>query len=266
MSRENLLYEQRITELEKKLQQTANDLVSCKKEKDEFIYLASHDLKAPLRKVMTFTERLLRQAANELNNDAFSCIERIQKNILSMQSLIDDLSAFSEIEAPVYYDECNLNNLLNEVLKESEIELKENATSIHLSVLPTLNCNASQLKIVFKNIINNAIKFQPKGHAAEISISSDLLNEDEKIKFNLPTRKVYYELRFADNGIGFNEEEAAQILKPFVRLNAQSSYTGNGLGLAVCGKIIKLHDGIFYAKGIENKGSVFVLILPGFLQ
>jgi len=94
----------------------------------------------------------------------------------------------------------------------------------------------------------------------------DLLKQEEKIKLNLPPEIVYYEIRFADNGIGFNEEDATQILKPLVRLHGQSSYPGNGLGLAICDKIIKLHRGIFYAQGIENRGSVFVLILPEFLQ
>jgi signal transduction histidine kinase len=266
MSRKNLLHEQRITELEKKLQQMGHELNFCKKEKDEFIYLVSHDLKAPVRKMITFIERLVRQAGNELNKDAVSSIERIQKNILSMQSLIDDLSVFSETEASVHLDKCDLNNLINEVLEEFEPRLKKNAVAIHLSGLPTINCKPSQLKIVFEKIIDNAIKFQQKEHSAAITISSDLLKQEEKIKFNLPPEIVYYEIRFADNGIGFNEEDATQILKPLVRLHGQSSYPGNGLGLAICDKIIKLHRGIFYAQGIENRGSVFVLILPEFLQ
>jgi signal transduction histidine kinase len=266
MSTENLQYEQRITELEKKLQLMAYHLESCKKEKNEFIYLASHDLKAPLRKVATFVERLIPFTKSQQNEDAFSFIERIKKNVLRMQSLIDDLSAFCEIEAPPDFEKCDLNILMNEVLEGLAIKLKEKAATIHLSDLPALYCDPSQLKMVFKNIIDNAIKFQPKSEAAELTISSDLLNEHEKIKYHLPAEKSYYEIRFTDNGIGFNDEDAAQILKPFVRLNGQSAYPGNGLGLAACDKIIKLHNGIFYAKGIENKGSVFVLILPEFLQ
>jgi signal transduction histidine kinase len=266
MSTENLLNEQRIKELEIKLRQSVYDLDYCRKEKDEFIYIASHDLKAPLRKVITFTERLVQKAADKLNEHELRLVERIQKNILAMQSLIDDLSVFSEIERAVHFQKCDLNNIIEEVLTESELKLKENESIIHLSDLPTLGGNASQLKKVFENLIENAILFQPEGQAAEIIISSHLLGEDEKIKFNLPAEKIYYEIRFADNGIGFNENDAEQILKPFVKLNGQSSYPGNGLGLAVCDKIIKLHHGIFYANGIENKGSVFVLILPGFFQ
>ncbi len=266
MSTENRLSDQRIMELEKELEQTAYHLDRCKKEKDEFIYLASHDLKAPLRKLITFTERLLRLAGEELNEDALSCISRIQKNVLSMQSLIDDLSTLSEIEAGSDLKLCDLNQILNDVLDEMYAKWKVNPASIHLSALPVTYGNPSRLKLVFKNIIDNAIKFQPEGQVAEITISAVLLSEDEKIKFNLPRENAYYQIKFEDNGIGFKQEDAIQILKPFVCLNGRSSYPGNGIGLAVCDKIIKLHEGIFYAKGIENKGSVFVLILPQFLQ
>jgi len=265
MSTENRLSEQRIIELEKELKQASEDLHCCKKEKDEFIYIASHDLKAPLRKLSTFTERLIRLAGEELNEDALSCIARIQKNVFSMQSLIDNLSVLSEIEA-VNFEKCDLKEILNDVLEESSAEWKINSTAIDIGDLPVIYGNTSQLKLVFKNIIDNAVKFQPQGQSPEIIISADLLKEEEKTMYRLPSENTYYEIKFADNGIGFNEKEAVDILKPFVRLNGKSSYAGNGIGLAICDKIIKLHKGIFFAKAIQNKGSVFVLILPEFLH
>jgi len=182
-----------------------------------------------------------------------------------MQSLIDDLSKLSEIEAKDF-EKCDLNDILNAVLEESSARWEINSAVIHISDLPVIYGNTAQLKLVFKNIIDNAVKFQPEDQSPEISISADVLKEEEKTKYHLPTENVYYEIKFADNGIGFNDKEGMEILKPFVRLNGKSSYAGNGIGLAVCDKIIKLHNGIFYAKAIENKGSVFVLILPEFLQ
>ena len=265
MSTENGVMGQRIIELEKELKQAYEDLHCCKKEKEEFIYIASHDLKAPLRKLSTFTERLIRLAGEDLNQDALSCIARIQKNVFSMQSLIDDLSKLSEIEAKDF-EKCHLNDILNAVLEESSARWEINSAVIHISDLPVIYGNTAQLKLVFKNIIDNAVKFQPEDQSPEISISADVLKEEEKTKYHLPTENVYCEIKFADNGIGFNDKEGMEILKPFVRLNGKSSYAGNGIGLAVCDKIIKLHNGIFYAKAIENKGSVFILILPEFLQ
>jgi signal transduction histidine kinase len=265
MSAENRLTEERIIQLERELRQASEDLRDCKKEKEEFIYTASHDLKAPLRKLITFTERLIRLAGEDLNEDALSCIARIQKNVFSMQSLIDDLSKLSEIEAKDF-EKCDLNDILNAVLEESSTQWEINSAALHISDLPVVYGNTSQLKSVFKNIIDNAVKFQPEGQRPEISILADLLKEQEKIKYHLPAENAYYEIKFADNGIGFNIEEAVEILKPFVRLNGKSSYAGNGIGLAICDKIIKLHNGILYAKPIQNKGSVFVLILPEFLH
>lgn len=265
MRSENRPTEERIIQLEKELRQASEDLHRCKKEKEDFIYIASHDLKAPLRKLTTFTERLIHFAGEDLNEDAVSCLGRIQKNVLSMQSLIDDLSKWSEIEAKDF-EKCDLNDILNAVLKESSTQWEINSAALHVSDLPVVYGNTSQLKSVFKNIIDNAVKFQPEGQSPEINITADLLKEEEKIKYHLPTENAYYIIKFADNGIGFNIEEAVEILKPFVRLNGKSSYPGNGIGLAICDKIIKLHNGILYAKPIQNKGSVFVLILPEFLH
>lgn len=266
MSTKNRPQEQRIEELEKKLLETKKNLNCSQKERDDFIYLASHDLKAPLRKIITFTERLIEKSGTQLNEEALSYLQRIEKNVLSMQSLVDGLSELSEIEANAHFEKCDLNKIINEVLKESEALLKKNNAAVHLSTLPTLDCNILLLKKVFKNIIDNSVKFQPKGQSAQISIESDLLNVEEKINLNLPIGEVYYKIKFADNGIGFNDEDAVKILKPFERLNDRSTYPGNGLGLAICNKIIKMHHGIFYAKGQNNAGSLFVLILPSILQ
>lgn len=266
MTTEKSLYNQRITDLERKLERSRNDLDRCKKDKDEFIYIASHDLKAPLRKLITFSELLLQKSGEQLSEEAFSYLQRIEKNVSSMQSLIDGLSELSEIETNVHFAKCDLNKIINEVLKESEAILKKNDAAVHLSTLPTLDCNALLLKKVFKNIIDNSLKFQPKGQAAQISIESHLLKIEEKINLHLQVEEIYYKIKFADNSIGFNEEDAAKILKPFERLNDRSAYPGNGLGLAICNKIIKIHHGMFYAKGQENAGSLFVLILPAILQ
>lgn len=265
MRAENGLIEQRIIQLEKELKQASEDLHGCKKEKEEFIFNASHDLKAPLRKLTTFTERLIRVAGQDLNEDALSCIDRIRKNVISMQSLIDDLSKLSEIEAKDF-EKCHLSDILNAVLEESSVPWKIESAAIHIADLPVIYGNTSQLKLAFKSIIDNAIKFQPEGQRPEISISADLLKEEEKIKYHLPAENAYCAIQFADNGIGFNIKEAAQIFKPFVRLNGKSSYAGNGIGLAICDKIIKLHKGIVYAQPIQDKGSVFVVILPEFLH
>jgi signal transduction histidine kinase len=122
--------------------------------------------------------------------------------------------------------------------------------------------NPVQYHQLFKNLIENALKFTRKGVVPELCISSESVGEDEKIFFNLPLRKNYYKIEVSDKGIGFNQVNAERIFEPFVRLHSKSEYEGSGLGLSICKKIAGNHDGIIYAEGSENEGSRFTLILP----
>lgn len=262
MSMKNLTYEERITDLENKLIHCATDLEICKKESEEFIYIASHDLNAPLRKLSIFTERLSEHAGEGLGEEALSYLKRIQSTVESMKYLVNGLSALADIENDVNFGKCDLNLIINEVLKESEEKCKKNNVSILISPLPVIEANASQIKEVFKHLIQNSILFQPQGQSAKIAISAELLGLKEKKDFNLSAEREYYQIRFSDNGIGFKQEFADDIFKPFKRLHGKSTYPGNGLGLAICKKITIIHEGIIYAKANEDQGSIFILILP----
>ena len=261
MQAKNRVKHQKVVQPQQKAQASEADFINCLKEKEEFINIAAHELKAPLRKITTFSQRLA-EKCDQLNEEALAYLKRIENNIEIMQSLIDDLSAFSQIPANADFAKCDVDILINEVLKESATLVKENNAAVHFTALPSLECNPKLLKEVFKNLIDNSIKFQPKGQDAEISIESQLLNEEEKIKLELPVDLTYYKITFADNGIGFEQENASKVFKPFQRLNGKSEYAGNGLGLAICKKIIDMHKGLLYATGILNTGCLFVLILP----
>ena len=262
MKAKNRRNPQKLLQSKKKPQQSQADLINFLKEKEEFIYIAAHELKAPLRKITTFSERLIEKYQNNLNEEALGYLKRIENNVASMQSLIDDLSALSQIEANVDFAKCDVDILINEVLKESAVLIEENNAQIESTALPCLECNPKLLKEVFKNLIDNSIKFQPKGQNAQIRIESQLLTGEEKTRLRLPADRVYYKITFADNGIGFEQENASKVFKAFQRLNGKSEYAGNGLGLAICKKIIDMHKGLLYANGNINAGCLFVLILP----
>jgi len=262
MSTINQPSEEKKLELEKKLLEAVNDLSLCKKENEEFVYIASHDLKSPLRKLSNFTQLLRRKLPEVLSEEAISYFEKIEKTIADMQSLIDGLSALAEVKESNDYKACDLNMIIEQVLQESSVWIKQKNATINLCPLPVLNVNFIQLKEVFKNIIDNSLMFQPEGQRPQITIRSEILSLEEKIYFNLDKEKVYYKIKFADNGIGFKQENADQIFKPFGRLNGRSAFPGNGFGLAICNKIIKMHHGILFATGAENCGSVFILLLP----
>lgn len=262
MSTINQPSEEKKLELEKKLLEAVNDLSLCKKENEEFVYIASHDLKSPLRKLSNFTQLLRRKLPEVLSEEAISYFEKIEKTMADMQSLIDGLSALAEVKESNDYKACDLNMIIEQVLQESSVWIKQKNATINLCPLPVLNVNFIQLKEVFKNIIDNSLKFQPEGQCPQITMQSEILSLEEKIFFNLDKEKIYYKIKFADNGIGFNQQNADQIFKPFVRLNGRSAFQGNGIGLAICNKIIKMHHGILFATGAENYGSVFILLLP----
>ena len=261
MSSENLLYEERIIELEKKLLAGIEALNECKKESEDFIHIASHDLQAPLRKLSTFVERLAHKSRGVLSEEALTYIEKIETTVAGMRSLIDTLSALSGISGDESgFIKCNLDEIMNDVITDAELEAKNAVVS--KASLPTVEGNPSQLKQVFTNVLDNAMKFQNNGTPPQVVITSGTLTIEDKGILNLDIDKLYYKIEFADNGIGFRQEYADKIFKPFVRLHGKAAYPGNGIGLSICKKIIEKHQGIIYANGNENAGSRFVLILP----
>lgn len=259
MSKEIQAYEEKIKHLETELQKAAETLHNYKKEQEEFILIASHDLQAPLRKLSTFVERLTNKI-KDLPGEAKTYTERIHMAVTNMRSLIDGLSALSEVtESDRKFEKCDLNTLLKEVVENIQLQEKEN---ISYASLPVIEGNCTRLKHLFQNLIDNAIKFQKKDSPLQIIINSGEINGEEKRNFDLPMNKKYYKIEIADNGIGFEDQYAERIFQPFQRLHGKSEYEGNGLGLAICKKIAEKHRGIIYAKGDNAEGARFILILP----
>lgn len=261
MAIENQQQVQKILEQEKKITALKREITRLKSDKQDFIQLASHELKTPLRKIYTFAERFVEKRGESLNDEERSYISRIQKNISSMQSLLDDLANLAILDEKREAVRCDLNQLLKEVLDQMSPKIKENNASVHISDLPVLEANASQMREVFKSLLDNSIKFQPLGQSPEIIINSNDLTKEEKIYFHLPPEIIYYKINFADNGIGIDEENKEQVFNPLVKLNGKSAFPGNGLGLAVCKKIIEFHHGIIYFSK-SNSGCCIHIILP----
>jgi signal transduction histidine kinase len=258
---ENIIYDQRILDLEKKLLESAASLARCQDENVEFVQIATHDLQAPLRKLSTFAERLILKSKDTIPSEAVVYLDKMQAVITDMQLLLDGLSGYANAgTSPLELATCDLDLLLTQVLDQAgnggKISVVKN------SPLPTTEVDRSMIKEVFNNILDNAIKFNDKEAAAEINIGSIQLPEEEKVIYGLQPGHIYYKISFADNGIGFSPGNADKIFKPFLRLHGKSGYTGSGLGLAACKKIVERHNGIIYATGNENSGATIVLILP----
>jgi hypothetical protein len=231
------------------------------KEYSDLIDLAVHDLDAPLRKLTLLVGMLTNKLAAD--KDTQSYIERIENCVGDMRSLVDDLSILGKISSHEMEPTlCNMDTIIQQALQDLPATIKEKKAVITALSLPEIEGDQRQFRSLFKNLLENAIKFNKKDTSPEIHIQSSVLTSKEKNDLSLGSERLYYKIEINDNGIGFKSEHAEKIFQPFVRLHGKSQFSGNGIGLAICKKIMDIHHGIIYAEGRENLGSRFVLILP----
>lgn len=234
---------------------------SLEKEYSDLIDIAVHDLDAPLRKLLLLIEMMMGKLSPD--KDIQSYIERIENCVGDMRSLIDDLSILSRISADnMLIISCNIDSVIHRALQEIPESLKLRKTVITTFSLPVIEGDAGQLTRLFKSIFENAIKFSKKDTQPEIHISSSVLSPEEKKQLELTGDRLYHKIVIADNGMGFKNEHAEKIFRPFIRLHGKSQFPGNGIGLAICKKIMDIHHGSIYAEGGENEGARFTLVLP----
>ena len=228
----------------------------------DFVEAAAHDLHSPLRKLSVLIDKLLMSREGQIDDRAKEYVGRIEHCIHEMRSLIDGLTALAKAEAGTMNDQCELGAIARETLGMMDEEIKSREALIEIDELPVVCGNLVQYKQLFRNLLENAVKFRRKDTPLKINIAAAVARDAEKKLHHLPAKKKYYRVEVSDNGIGFNQTYAEKIFEPFVRLHPKSRYEGNGLGLSICRKIISAHNGIIYAEGDEKTGSRFILLLP----
>ena len=240
-----------------------DEVKTNKEQVSDFIEAAAHDLHAPLRKLSILIDRVFTKHTEHFPPDAKEYITRINTCIEEMRSLVDGLTELAKAEAHTFSSvDCDLNIIMQQALDAMNEEIREKHAKIEVNMLPVLKGSYVQFQQLFKNLLENAIKFSKKDIPPQIRITSELTAKDENFFFNRQPNKKYYKIEIGDNGIGFNQVNAENIIEPFVRLHSKSEYEGSGLGLSICKKIADSHDGIIYAEGNENNGARFTLILP----
>lgn len=246
-----------------KYEKTNAELEKFKQDYEQFIQVAAHDLESPLRKLSTFSDRLKNKLKNVQNEDVKLYIDRINNMVEQMRSIVDSLYSLSIVnEEKLSIQPCDLDKILERVFTNFAEEIKEEKILIEKNDLPNIKGNENQLFLLFKNILDNSIKFSRKETPLLVSIRAELVTEEEKRSFGLPAEASYQKIYIRDNGIGFDQAQAENIFKPFVRLHGKSEFSGSGLGLSICKKIVEKHKGIIQAEGNKNSGACFVLILP----
>lgn len=248
---------------EGELKTSVTDLHRSNRELEEFAYAASHDLQEPLRKISTFSDRLQQQYKNALSDDGAMYLDRIMAASGNMRMLIDNLLDFSRLSQSVeVFAPVNIKFIVTQVMTDLELIIEETGATIQCHELPVLDASVVQMKQLFTNLLNNAIKFRQAGIPPVIDVSGHRMTEEEKVASHVSLKKEYFEITVADNGIGFEEEYAGKIFQIFQRLHGKAEYPGSGIGLAICKKIVEKHHGIIYAEGQVNIGATFVMILP----
>jgi signal transduction histidine kinase len=227
---------------------------------EEFAYVASHDLKEPLRKISIFGDRLLSTQYQNLGADGQLYLEKIIDSSRKMQGLINDLLSLSLISGNKSFVQHSLQDVMNDVLRMLEHEIEEKQATVHVQPLPEAKIIRSQFRQLFQNLLSNSLKFITQ-KKPEISVTHRWLRYKDVEQYKLIRSKSYLEITFTDNGIGFDNMFAGKIFAIFQRLN-QKAYEGTGIGLAICKKIVENHGGVIFASGNPDIGATFTFIIP----
>ncbi len=259
--------EEKVTDLNRQLLENISRLETANKDLDLFAFMASHDLQAPLRKIRMFSDRLLASPGNNLGKDGKLYLSRIQEVSKRMQDLINDILRFSKIAVERQsFEAVDLNVVINEVLSEMEGVIRDKHAEVTIDPLPVLPASTVLMGPLFSNLISNALKYAKKTEPPRVHIRY----EEGPAGTSANGRDQggrYGRICIEDNGIGFDQKYAEQIFDMFRRLHSNAEYEGTGIGLALCKKIVEMHNGFISALGRPGEGAVFIVALPlGSLQ
>jgi two-component system CheB/CheR fusion protein len=256
--------EKKISERTQLLKELNTELQHSNKNLEQFAFIASHDLQEPLRKIKTFSNMLYDNYLNNLPEEAKKLIDKIHASSNRMVSLIQDVLQFSRINTEENaFAKTDINLILNNVIEDFGLLIAEKNATIKTERLPVVELIPLQVNQLFYNLLSNSLKFHKKDGRPHITISSRDLTLVETMKHaELDKRYQYFELLFADEGIGFDQKYEGKIFQIFQRLHTKDDYPGTGIGLALCKKIVLNHHGLIFGESQPGVGTLFHVILP----
>lgn len=219
------------------------------KELDRFATVASHDLQEPLRKISAFAALVRRRYADQIDSEGVRSLDFLVDAAQRMQSLIDDLLAYSKMASqPLRLQRLDLNELVEDVLESLETSIRESRAEIRIGRLPRLRGDPLLLRQTFQNLISNAVKYRA--------------DRDPIVDITFETSAEEMIISIRDNGIGFDSKFAEKVFAPFQRLHNRDEYQGTGIGLAIVRQSVERHGGRIDVVSEPGKGSTFRIALP----
>ena len=255
--------EKEVHERTMELEEKNEDLEKMNKELQSFAYISSHDLQEPLRKIQTFSTRIVEKEYDNLSDGGKEYFRKMQDSAKRMQILIEDLLAYSRTStAERTFEKTDLNDIVEEVKEDLNEEFDQKHATLETGEM----CNADVIPFQFRqliyNLISNSLKFAKPGRPSRIKVRSEHISskklQDEKF---IPETN-YCHISISDNGIGFDSQYSEKIFEVFQRLHGRDQYKGTGIGLAIVKKIVENHHGIITAKGQLDKGATFDIYIP----
>lgn len=247
------------------LEKLVEDLKRSNSYLEEFAHVASHDMKEPIRKIHTFSERLKAGLSDRLTQSESSLFDRMQNAAERMTLLMDDLLSYSHLSlTPKEREEVDLNRKLRMVMLDLEVLIEEKGADIQIGELPVIYGYKRQIQQLFQNLVGNALKYSKTGVQPRVLIRAKKVNGAE-VPIQLPAdklEKMYHLIEVEDNGIGFEQQYAERIFGMFQRLHGRSEYAGTGVGLSIARKVAENHGGFIWAESTPGEGSTFKVLLP----
>lgn len=231
------------------LENVVDELKQTNKELDAFSYSVSHDLRAPLRHIVGFTQIICDECSNQLSRECLNYFARIQGGARKMSDLIDGLLGLSRINrTPLKVSGVELTEMIQEIVEQLRQQNADRKVEVAIHNGMVAYADPGLLRIVLQNLLDNAWKYTRKQNQARIEIGSQ----------NDSGNTVFF---VADNGVGFNEKYKDKLFQAFQRLHQEDDFEGMGIGLSTVSRIIRRHKGKIWAQGKESEGATFYFTL-----
>jgi two-component system CheB/CheR fusion protein len=245
------------------IEQKNKELEIANEDLTTFTYISSHDLQEPLRKIQNFVSFIIKEEEKNLSKTGKEYFLRMAKTAKRMQTLIEDMLAYSRAKSGERNFEITaLNPEIKEVINDFKEALAEKKAVVKVMPLGRATIIPFQFAQVISNLFTNSLKFSKLNRPLKIEIKSRIVLGSKIRNSKISQRKKYLNIIYNDNGIGFSPQYNERIFEVFQRLHSHDQYAGTGIGLAICKRIIENHHGLITANGRLNHGARFDIYLP----